>query len=126
PGVRRTAPSHELPLDEADAIAAAGRIPLELTLHGKLPLGVSDTCILLEHEPAWGARCPDLCQREVFLQREDWTLKSVGTGILTGRDLCLLGELPRLLAAGHRHFRIEAGSESPAYRVQVGAVYRDA
>ena len=125
-GVRRIAPSHELTLDEADAIAAAGRVPLELPVHGKLPLGVSDTCILLDHARGWGVACPDLCQREVFLQREEWSLKSVGTGILTGRDFCLLGELPRLLAAGHRHFRIEAVSESPAYRAEVGAVYREA
>jgi putative protease len=53
-------------------------------------------------------------------------MKSVGTGILSGRDLCLLEHLPRLLAAGHRHFRVAAVSESPAYRRDVGAVYREA
>ncbi len=125
-GVARITPSHEVTLDEIDAIAAASGVPLELTVHGKLPLGVSDFCILLDHEAAWGVRCPDLCQREVFLRREAWSLKSVGTGILSGRDVCLLEHLPRLLAAGHRHFRIEAVSERPAYRAQVGAVYRDA
>jgi putative protease len=125
-GVARVAPSHEMALDEIDAMAAAGSIPLELPVHGKVSLGVSDSCILLEHATAWGVRCPDLCQQEVFLRREDWALKSVGTGILSGRDVCLLEHLPRLLAAGHRHFRIEAVSESPAYRAEVGAVYREA
>jgi U32 family peptidase len=125
-GVARVTPSHEVTLDEIDAMAAAGPVPLEIPVHGKVSLGVSDSCILLEHAPAWGVRCPDLCQREVFLQREDWSLKSVGTGILSGRDVCLLEHLPRLLAAGHRHFRIEAVSESPAYRAEVGAVYREA
>jgi putative protease len=125
-GVARVTPSHEVTLDEVDAMAGAGPVPLELPVHGKVSLGVSDSCILLEHAPAWGVRCPDLCQREVFLQREDWSLKSVGTGILSGRDVCLLEHLPRLLAAGHRHFRIEAVSESPAYRAEVGAVSREA
>jgi U32 family peptidase len=125
-GVARITPSHELPLAEVDALAAAGGVPLELPVHGKLSLGLSDSCILLEHQAAWGARCPDLCQKEVFLSKEDWTLKSVGTGILAGRDLCMLEHLPRLLAVGHRHFRVEAFSESPAYRRDVGEVYRAA
>lgn len=125
-GVARVTPSHELTLDEVDAIARTSSVPLEILVHGKLPLGVSDSCVLLEHEAAWGVRCPDLCQREVFLQKEDWGLKSVGTGILSGRDLCLLEHLPRLLAGGHRHFRVEAVSESPTYRLDVGAVYREA
>ncbi len=124
-GVARITPSQEVALDEIDAIARAG-VPLEIVLHGKPPLGVSDSCFLLEHEAAWGVACPDLCQREVFLRKEEWGLKSVGKGILSGRDVCLLEHLPRLLAAGHRHFRIEAASESPAYRVVVGRIYREA
>ena len=125
-GVARITPAHELTLDEIDAIARAGGVPLELLVHGKMPLGVSDSCFLLEYETRWGVRCPDLCQQEVFLRKEDWGMKSVGKGILSGRDVCLLEHLPRLVAAGHRHFRVEAVSESPAYRNQVGAVYREA
>ncbi len=125
-GVARIAPNPELPLEEIDALARAGGVPLELLLHGKIPLGVSDFCFLLEYEAIWGVRCPDLCQKDVFLRREDWAMKSVGKGILSGRDVCMLEHLPRLLAAGQRHFRIEAVSEGPAYRREVGAVYREA
>ena len=125
-GVARITPAPELPLDEIDEIGRAGGIPLELVVHGKLPLGVSDFCILLDHEHSWGVSCPDLCQREVFLRKEGWGLKSVGKGILSGRDACLLEYLPRLVAAGHRHFRVEAVSESPEYSRVVGATYREA
>lgn len=125
-GVARITPSYELTLDEIDTIARAGGVPFELVVHGKLPLGVSDSCVLLDYEARWGVPCPDLCQRDVFLRREEWGLKSVGTGILSGRDACLLEHLRRLVAAGHRHFRIEAVSESPAYRRDVGRVYREA
>jgi putative protease len=62
----------------------------------------------------------------VFLSRDDWALKSVGTGVLTGRDACLLEHLPRLVRDGHRHFRVEAVSETPAYRLSAGRVYREA
>jgi putative protease len=68
----------------------------------------------------------DLCQQDVFLDKEGWALKSVGTAILGGRDVCLLEHLERIVAAGHRHFRIEALSERPQYRRDVGDVYRAA
>lgn len=125
-GATRITPSYELTLDEIDEIARSCGLPLELLLHGKMPLGASEFCILLEHEAKWGVCCPDLCQQEVFLRKEGWGLKSVGKGVLSGRDVCMLEHLPRLLAGGHRHFRIEAVSESPAYRAAIGAVYREA
>jgi len=125
-GVARVTPSYELPLAEIDAIARESGLPLELLVHGKMPLGVSDFCFLLDYEARWGVRCPDLCQQEVFLRKADWGMKSVGKGILSGRDVCLLEHLPRLLASGHRHFRIEAVSEGPAYRRAIGTVYREA
>ena len=53
-------------------------------------------------------------------------MKSVGKGILSGKDVCMLEHLPRLIAEGHRHFRIETISESPIYRREVAAVYRAA
>jgi putative protease len=125
-GAARVAPPAELPLDEVAELAGAGGVPVEVTVHGKMPLGVSDSCLLLGCEGELGVRCPALCQRDVFLSRDDWVLKSVGTGVLSGRDACLLEHLPRLLADGHRHFRVEAVSETPAYRLTVGRVYREA
>ena len=125
-GAARIAPPAELPLDEVAALGRSGGAPVEVTVHGKLPLGVSDSCLLLGCEAVLGVECPDLCQRDVFLSRGDWALKSVGTGVLTGRDACLLEHLPRLVAEGHRHFRVEAVAETPAYRLAVGRVYREA
>jgi len=95
-------------------------------VHGKMPLGISDYCFLLEYEEAWGVKCPDLCQKELFLKQGNWAMKTLGKGILSGKDVCMLEHLPRLLADGHRYFRIEALSETPAYRSEVAAVYRAA
>ncbi len=53
-------------------------------------------------------------------------MKSLGKGILSGKDVCMLEHLPRLLADSHRHFRIETLSETPEYRREVGVVYREA
>jgi U32 family peptidase len=125
-GAVRFTPNYELSLDEIQEITAACGAPMELLVHGKLPLGISDYCFLLEYEEKWGIRCPDLCQKELFLKQGDWAMKSVGKGILSGKDVCMLEHLPRLLADGHRYFRIETHSETPAYRSEVAAVYRAA
>ncbi len=125
-GAVRFTPNYELSLDEIQEIVTACRVPAELLIHGKLPLGVSDYCFLLEYEGRWGIKCPTLCQKDLFLKRGDWAMKSLGKGILSGKDVCMLEHLPRLLREGHRHFRIETLSESPAYRREVASVYREA
>ena len=125
-GAVRFTPNYELSLEEIREIAAECAAPMELLVHGKMPLGISDYCFLLEYEEKWGVRCPDLCQRELFLKQGDWAMKSLGKGILSGKDVCMLEHLPALLADGHRFFRIETVSESPQYRRDVAAVYRAA
>ncbi|HEU5250393.1 MAG TPA: peptidase U32 family protein [Thermoanaerobaculia bacterium] len=125
-GAVRFTPNYELSLEEIDEITRGCGAPVELLVHGKMPLGISDYCFLLEYEEKWGIKCPDLCQKELFLKQGDWAMKSVGKGILSGKDVCMLEHLPRLLAEGHRHFRIETVSETPAYRREVAAVYRAA
>ena len=125
-GAVRFTPNYELSLEEIEEITGAGGGPMELLVHGKMPLGISDYCFLLEYEEKWGVKCPDLCRRELFLKQGDWAMKSVGKGILSGKDVCMLEHLPRLLSGGHKHFRIETVSESPSYRREVAAVYRAA
>jgi len=125
-GAVRFTPNYELSLDEIREITTDCDAPMELLVHGKMPLGISDYCFLLEYEEKWGIKCPDLCQKDLFLKQGDWAMKSVGKGILSGKDVCMLEHLPRLLAEGHRHFRIETVSESPEYRSEVAGVYRAA
>jgi putative protease len=125
-GAVRVTPNYELSLDEIGEIRAACGLPVELLVHGKMPLGISDYCFLLEYEEKWGVRCPDLCQKELFLRQGTWAMKSLGKGVLSGKDVCMMEHLPRLLADGHRHFRIEAVSETPEYRRDVASVYRAA
>ena len=125
-GAVRFTPNYELSLEEIREITAACGAPMELLVHGKMPLGISDYCFLLEYEEKWGVKCPDLCQKELFLKQGDWAMKSLGKGILGGKDVCMLEHAGALLADGHRFFRIESVSETPEYRRDVAAVYRAA
>jgi len=123
-GAVRFTPNYEISLDEVGDIARGAGIPAELQVHGKMPLGVSDYCFLLEYEQHWPEKCPVLCQKQLFLKQGDWAMRSVGKGVLSGRDLCMLEHLPALIAAGHRVFRIEAAYETPEYRLKMAQIYR--
>jgi putative protease len=125
-GAVRITPNYELSLEEIDQIYREVGLPMELLVHGKMPLGISDDCFLLEYEQAWGAICPTLCRQDLFLKQDDWAMKSIGKGVMSGKDVCLLEHLTRLMTEGHSCFRVEAASESPAYRLEIGRVYREA
>ncbi|MBI3989182.1 MAG: U32 family peptidase [candidate division NC10 bacterium] len=125
-GARRIMPNYELSLEEINQLIQAVDLPAELLLHGKMPLGISDYCFLLEYEERWGIKCPTLCQRDLFLKQGEWAMRSVGKGVMSGKDVCLLEHLPALFNSGHRVFRIEAAYETPAYRLEIAKVYREA
>ena len=122
----RFTPNYEISLDEVKAITESTGLPAELLIHGKMPLGISDYCFLLEYERNWPDKCPALCQQRLFLKQGDWAMRTVGKGVLSGKDVCMLEHLPELIAAGHRVFRIEAAYETPAYRLEVAKIYREA
>ena len=125
-GAVRFTPNYEISLDEVGGITRGAGMPAELLVHGKMPLGVSDYCFLLEYEQHWPEKCPALCQKPLFLKQGDWAMRSVGKGVLSGRDVCMIEHLPALLAAGHTMLRIEAAYETPAYRLNIAKIYRAA
>lgn len=125
-GAVRFTPNYEISLDEVGAITNGVGLPAELVVHGKMPLGVSDYCFLLEYEQKWPEKCPALCQKNLFLKQGDWAMRTVGKGVLSGKDVCMLEHLPALIAGGHNVFRIEAAYETPAYRLNIGKIYRAA
>jgi putative protease len=123
-GAVRFTPNYEISLEEVRRIERGIGLPSEILVHGKMPLGVSDYCFLLEYKDKWPEHCPTLCQSQLFLKQGDWAMRSVGKGVLSGKDVCMLEHLPALLAAGHSIFRIETAYESSAYRADIGKVYR--
>ena len=130
-GAARVRPNAEVSLEEMRTIAAEGEV--EILVHGKIPLGVNEACFLLSAPEGEDPNCPAACREEHWLsaRREGgrdggWVLKTVGKGILSGKDMCMIEHLPRLLADGFRVFRIEGLYETAAWRSEIGAVYRQA
>jgi U32 family peptidase len=124
-GAVRFTPNYEISLEEINTIVVSSGIPAEILVHGKMPLGVSDYCFLLEYHDKWPEKCPAVCQKNLFLKQGDWAMRTVGKGVLSGKDMCMLEHVPALIAAGYKAFRIEAAYESPAYRRDLAKIYRE-
>jgi U32 family peptidase len=125
-GAQRVTPNYELSLEEINELTRSVELPAEILVHGKMPLGISDHCFLLDYEEKWGIQCPTLCQLPLFVKKDGWAMRSAGKGIMSGKDVCMLEHLPALLKSGHRVFRIEAAYETPAYRQEVARIYHEA
>ena len=125
-GAVRVRPNAEVSLDEMAILAREGGVEVEVHVHGKIPLGITDRCFLLTESEETDPKCPSACREIHWLTSHQWVLKTVGKGVLSGRDMCLLEHLPRLVADGFRVFRVEGLYETAAYRSEIGAVYREA
>lgn len=125
-GAVRVRPNAEVTLGEMGTIARDAAVEVELLVHGKIPLGVTDRCFLLTEPEGSDPKCPLACREEHWLTTRQWVLKTVGKGVLSGRDMCMLEHLPRLVREDFRVFRVEGLYETAAYRSEIGAVYREA
>lgn len=137
-GASRVRPNAEVSLEESAILAAEGGVEVEVLVHGKIPLGVTEKCFLLDAPEGEDPKCPTACQAEHWLTakrpsgRMDpagegaWVLKNVGKGVLSGRDMCMIEHLPRLLSEGFRIFTVEGLYETAPWRSEVGSVYREA
>jgi putative protease len=137
-GAVRVRPNAEVSLAEMSVISREAGVEVEILAHGKIPLGITEKCFLLEGPEETDPGCPAACVEEHWLtagkpggkgQRSGegaWVLKNVGKGVLSGKDMCVIEHLPELLAGGIRIFKVEGLYETAAYRSEVGAAYREA
>lgn len=137
-GAVRVRPNAEVSLEESAILAAEGGVEVEVLLHGKIPLGVTEKCFLLDAPEEEDPKCPAACRAEHWLtakrpagrkasaEEGAWVLKNIGKGVLSGKDMCMIEHLPRLLSEDFRVFTVEGLYETAAWRSEVGSVYREA
>ncbi len=122
-GATRVAPNPELSFSEIVALKEGGSVEVVLQAHGKLPLGIAETCFLLEYRQG---ECADVCFEPCWLSSGRWKLKNIGRATLSGKDYCLLEYLGTFYWKGFRCFTVMTLRESPQYIERVGAIYRAA
>lgn len=118
----------ELPGATIAALAAAAPLPLEVLAFGRMPLAISARCFHARAEGLHKDSCRYACGndadgRTVRTLDGEAFLAINGTQTLSQTCLNLAGELPGLVAAGIRHFRL---SPQALDMVAVGRVFRAA
>lgn len=134
-GVTRVSPSYELTLKELELIKDRCNVEVEILLHGRMELGVSEECPAVwwhnqglkgEGEEISESDGINLCTGIVDLSSERMDLTVRGRTTLSGRDVCMMEHVPLLLSKGFRHFRIDTSVGSDEYFAAAGEAYRKA
>ena len=137
-GVRRIVLARELTFPEIHEIrnSIPPDMEIEAFVQGAMCISYSGRCLLsnfmIERDANRGA-CAHPCRWKYSLVEEKRPGQYFpveederGTYILNSRDLCLLGQLPELAAAGVQSFKIEGRMKSVHYLATVVRVYREA
>jgi len=119
-GTTRVAPNPELSFSEIVALKEGSTVDVVLQAHGKLPLGISETCFLLEYREG---ECQDICFDPCWLSSGRWKLKNIGRATLSGKDFCLLEYLGTFYWKDFRHFTVMTLREDYRYVERVGSIY---
>jgi putative protease len=126
-GASRVIPSYELTFDETEQLAQIPGIELEVAVHGKLPLGYANACLLRLEFPSRNLEaCEQQCNKEHFVEFSDWKMKSAGTAMLMGTDTCLIDRLPDYVDAGFKALRLDTITETADKISALGSLYRKA
>jgi len=135
-GAKRLVLARELTLSEIKAIKAAlpEGIELEAFVHGSMCVSYSGRCMLSHHLTGRDANrgaCAQPCRwnyKIVEEKRPDVPLpieeNELGTFIMSSKDMCTVGMIPELIAAGIDSFKIEGRMKSAYYTAVVTNAYR--
>ena len=144
-GATRVVLARELTLREIRLIREAlpENIEIEAFVHGSMCVSYSGRCMLSHHLTGRDANrggCTQPCRwnyKIVEEKRPDVPLpieeNELGTFIMSSKDMCTVGIIPEIIAAGVNSFKIEGRMKSVyytslvtnAYRVAIDAYYND-
>lgn len=131
-GLRGACLSPEMTLAQVKEAAATAPLPLEVLVHGLVPLMVSQYCVI----GAAGGACPGRactrpCRRGRFMLRDRIGVSfpvAVDTAcrmhIFNSRDLCAVDLVPVLARAGLARLRLDGRLKEPRDVARMTAVYR--
>lgn len=135
-GADRINLARELSMEDIRAFAERTSIELECFVHGAMCVAHSGRCLLssaLMNRSANRGDCAQPCRWNYALIEENRPNESFaieqdrrGTYIMNSRDLCLIKQLPELLAAGVDSLKVEGRMKSLYYVATTARVYRDA
>jgi len=136
-GAKRVVLARELTFDEIKEISRADpSVELEAFIHGAMCMAYSGRCLMSSYMTGRSANrgeCAHPCRYKYALLEETrpgeyYPIEedSRGTYIMNSKDLCLIGYIPQLIAAGVTSFKIEGRMKSVYYTAAAVKAYRGA
>lgn len=135
-GASRINLARELTLEDIRGFAGQTQLELECFVHGAMCVAHSGRCLLsaaLLERSANRGDCAQPCRWNYTLVEETRPGQSFaieedsrGSYIMNSRDLCLVDQLPQLMAAGVHSFKVEGRMKSLYYVATAARIYRDA
>ncbi len=135
-GASRINLARELTLADICAFREQTAIELECFVHGAMCVAHSGRCLIsaaLNERSANQGDCSQSCRWNYQLTEQTRPAEPMdveedfrGTYFFNSRDLCLVEQLPQLIAAGIDSFKVEGRMKSLYYVATAARVYRDA
>ncbi|WP_373481422.1 U32 family peptidase [Acetobacterium sp.] len=137
-GAKRIVLARELGLTEIQEIRekVVPEMEIEIFVHGAMCISYSGRCLLSHYMTGRNSNqgdCAHPCRWKYHLIEETrpdeaFTIEEDATGsfIFNSKDLCLIDEIPALMAAGVDSFKIEGRMKSLYYVATVVSAYRSA
>ena len=137
-GAKRVVLARELTLEEIKKIRAAVPQDLELEcfVHGAMCVSYSGRCLLSNYftgRSANSGSCAQPCRWGYYVVEEKRLEAPLpieederGTYIFNSKDMCMIGHVPELVAAGITSFKIEGRIKGSFYAASTTKAYREA
>ncbi|SHI90612.1 putative protease [Malonomonas rubra DSM 5091] len=135
-GANRLNLARELTLEDIRAFAEQTEMELECFVHGAMCVAHSGRCLIsaaLNERSANRGDCSQPCRWNYQLTEQTRPTEPMnveedfrGTYFFNSRDLCLIEQLPDLIAAGVHSFKVEGRMKSLYYVATAARIYRDA
>lgn len=126
-GASRIIPNYELTFDEAKTLTNIDNLEIEVAIHGRLPLGYANACLLRLEFPSRKIKpCTQQCSKNHFLEYSDWNMYCAGPALLMGKDTCMIDRLPQYVNAGFRSLRLDTSTDNAEKISRLGRLYRKA
>lgn len=126
-GVSRIMPAPELTFNELKEVAKHPSLEYEFPVHGRLSLGMAFSCLLTRKLPGEERlACQQNCAQEYYLDFGNWSMRCVGTSLVTAEEWCLLEHLDKVLSLKPKALRLETYFDNGQKISQLGKVYKEA
>ena len=135
-GITRVNMARELSLNEIKDVADRSHLEIEAFVHGAMCISYSGRCLLssfMTGRDGNRGRCSHPCRWKYAVMEETRPGRYFpieedqrSTYLLSSRDLCMIGHLPRLISAGIDSLKIEGRMKGINYVASVVKIYREA